>query len=157
MLSNVIFFCGNLYTHTKLCYNGCHGGGSVEIGQKLKAIRKQKDISQKALAEQSGVGLATIQRIEYGQFTPKRVTIHKLAKAMGIDDAELDDSLNEMLQKWNEQVNTEQLSKEVAVFDSLPNYDEDDLEVFRQFLSLNPDGKQKASEYIDLLMQKYAK
>ena len=58
---------------------------------------------------------------------------------------------------WDDYIDTESLSKEVQVWDTLPDYDEDDIEIFRQLLSLNPDGKQKVSEYIQDLIPKYKK
>lgn len=129
----------------------------MEIGENLKVIREQKNISQKQLSIDSGVGIATIQRIEYGQLHPKQTTLHKIAKALGVEDMELDDHLKEMVSRWNSQIDVESLTRETALFDTLPNYDSEDIETFRQFLSLNPDGKQKASEYIEFLMQKQEK
>lgn len=129
----------------------------MTIGQNIKSIRINQGISQKSLAEKSGVGLASIQRIEYGQLNPKRETLHKIAKALHVKDVDLDDHLKEMIQNWNNTIDTKSLSKEVQVWDDLPVYDEDDIEIFRQMLSLNPDGKQKVSEYINDLIPKYKK
>ena len=38
-----------------------------ELGQRLARIRKQQGFSQTALAEESGIGVATLRRIEAGQ------------------------------------------------------------------------------------------
>ena len=129
----------------------------MTIGQNIKSIRIKQGISQKSLAEKSGVGLASIQRIEYGQLNPKRETLHKIATALHVNDVYLDDHLKEMFQSWDDRIDTESLSKEVQVWDTLPDYDEDDIEIFRQLLSLNPDGKQNVSEYIQDLIPKYKK
>ena len=127
----------------------------MTIGQNIKTIRNQKGISQKKLADASGVGIATIQRIEYGQFTPKRDTIHKIAKALNVNDTELDDSLKEMIDRWDSQ-DTVRLSKKVQVWESITElFDKDTATFFQDFLSLNPEGQQKASEYMEFLMQKY--
>lgn len=56
----------------------------MTIGEKIKAIRTKKGISQAKLAEDSGIGVASIQRIEYGLFQPKKETVHKIAKALGV-------------------------------------------------------------------------
>jgi len=129
----------------------------VTIGQNIKSIRTKQGISQKTLAIKSGVGLASIQRIEYGQLNPKRETLHKIAKALHVNDIDLDDHLKEMFKSWDDHNDAESLSKEVQVWDTLPDYDEDDIEIFRQMLSLNPDGKQKVLEYIQDLIPKYKK
>lgn len=129
----------------------------MTVGQNIKSIRTKQGISQKTLAIKSGVGLASIQRIEYGQLNPKRETLHKIAKALHVNDIDLDDHLKEMLKSWDNHIDTESLSKEVQVWDNLPDYNEDDIEIFRQMLSLNPDGKQKVSEYIQDLIPKYKK
>lgn len=129
----------------------------MTIGQNIKSIRTKQGISQKTLAIKSGVGLASIQRIEYGQLNPKRETLHKIAKALHVNDIDLDDHLKEMFKSWDDHNDAESLSKEVQVWDTLPDYDEDDIEIFRQMLLLNPDGKQKVSTYIEDLIPKYKK
>lgn len=74
----------------------------MTTGENIRTIRKQKGISQQKLADLSGIGIASIQRIEYGQFTPKKETVHKIAKALEVEDTDLDDSLKEMIrQKTN--------------------------------------------------------
>jgi transcriptional regulator with XRE-family HTH domain len=54
----------------------------------LRHWRERKVLTQRELAAQSGVGLATIVRIEHGQ--PARVTtIRRLAAALGIAPEQL--------------------------------------------------------------------
>jgi len=48
----------------------------------LAALRKQEGLSQKELAERSGVGKATISRLERGA-NARYDTIDKLAEALG--------------------------------------------------------------------------
>ena len=56
---------------------------------RLRAIRERKLMSQEELARRSGVHAATISRIE-AQGTPARfVTIHKLARALGVKPEKL--------------------------------------------------------------------
>lgn len=51
--------------------------------EKLIMLRKQKDLSAEALAEASGVGRATITRIENGRTaTQNRTTVERLCKAL---------------------------------------------------------------------------
>ena len=50
----------------------------------IKTIREQKHLTQEELAEQSGLSVRTIQRIEAGQ-QPKGHTAKVLAQTLGID------------------------------------------------------------------------
>lgn len=50
----------------------------------IKTIREQKHLTQEELAEQSGISVRTIQRIEAGQ-EPKGHTAKALAKVLGLD------------------------------------------------------------------------
>jgi transcriptional regulator with XRE-family HTH domain len=59
------------------------------IGEKLRETRKRKLLTQQQLAERSGVGIATIIRIERNQVEPRGSTIRKLAEALGVDPHEL--------------------------------------------------------------------
>jgi transcriptional regulator with XRE-family HTH domain len=59
------------------------------IGEKLRDTRKRKLLTQAQLAERSGVGIATIIRIERNQVEPRGSTIRKLAAALEVEPEEL--------------------------------------------------------------------
>jgi transcriptional regulator with XRE-family HTH domain len=59
------------------------------IGEKLRETRKRKLLTQEQLSERSGVGIATIVRIERNQVEPRGSTIRKLAEALSVDPHEL--------------------------------------------------------------------
>jgi transcriptional regulator with XRE-family HTH domain len=59
------------------------------IGEKLRKTRKRKLLTQEQLAERSGVGIATIVRIERNQVEPRGSTIRKLAEALEVEPEEL--------------------------------------------------------------------
>jgi len=59
------------------------------IGDRLRDLRKRRLLTQEQLAERSGVGIATIVRIERNQVEPRGSTIRKLAEALDIDPEEL--------------------------------------------------------------------
>jgi transcriptional regulator with XRE-family HTH domain len=61
----------------------------VKIGANLKRERESRVLTQKMLAREAGVGYPTISRIENDLVEPHFSTIRKLAKALGIDPAEL--------------------------------------------------------------------
>lgn len=59
-------------------------GPRVDLGVRLRALRRQADLSQRQLAERSGVPQATIARIESGRTAdPSFRTIERLVEAVG--------------------------------------------------------------------------
>jgi len=56
----------------------------------LRDMRRRKALSQRDLAEKSGVAHATICRIERGKQKPIPLTHRKLAIALDIDPSELE-------------------------------------------------------------------
>jgi transcriptional regulator with XRE-family HTH domain len=59
------------------------------IGDKLRETRKRALLTQQQLADESGVGVTTIIRIERNQVEPHARTIRMLAKALGVEPREL--------------------------------------------------------------------
>ena len=55
----------------------------------LKDLRESKFLTQRELAEKSGVGVATIARVEKGIRQPTFRTIKRLAAALGVEPADL--------------------------------------------------------------------
>jgi len=55
----------------------------------LKEIREAQFMTQRELAEKSGVGVATIARMEKSKHQPTFRTIKRLAAALGVDPSEL--------------------------------------------------------------------
>ena len=59
------------------------------IGDRLRQTRKRALMTQEQLAERSGVGIATIVRIERNQVEPRGSTVRKLAEALEVPPYEL--------------------------------------------------------------------
>lgn len=55
------------------------------IGEKIKAVRLQKGVSQTALAKTLGVSTAMICQYKVGKRKPKVETLSKIAGALGVD------------------------------------------------------------------------
>lgn len=69
------------------------------LSQKVKELRNRKGISQEVLADESGLSLRTIQRIENNETVPRGDTLKKIAKALDtsvdeIVDWEVNEDLN---------------------------------------------------------------
>jgi transcriptional regulator with XRE-family HTH domain len=62
---------------------------SKRLGENLKRIRTEKDISQGDIARELGVDRGFISTIENGKTNPTLATITKLAKAVGVTTNEL--------------------------------------------------------------------
>ena len=132
----------------------------MDIGEKIRTIRKQKGIKQKDLAKQVGLTTNGLQKIEYGEVTPKATTVHKIASALNVSDIDLDDRLQEMLVEWNDKFlsTMDTLREDAKIFDQIiKRYGQETASTINDFLSLDPEGQEKASEYIDFLMQKHRK
>ena len=61
----------------------------VYVGQKLKAIRTWRLLTQEELAERAGVSAATVVNVERNKQEPQFRTIRKLAEALSVDPTEL--------------------------------------------------------------------
>jgi transcriptional regulator with XRE-family HTH domain len=56
----------------------------MEIGERLRAIREQKDLSQGDIEKRTGLLRCYISRVENGHTVPAIETIEKLARAMEV-------------------------------------------------------------------------
>jgi DNA-binding XRE family transcriptional regulator len=59
------------------------------VGEKLRGLREGKFLSHRELATRAGVSPTTVLNLEAGKAEPQRRTIRKLARALGVDPAEL--------------------------------------------------------------------
>lgn len=57
--------------------------------EQIRTLRKAKGLSQEALAENAGINLRTLQRIESGSVVPRGETLRLLAQALDISVEEL--------------------------------------------------------------------
>lgn len=60
------------------------------IGGTLRKARKEAKLTQEQLAEKSGLPQSHISRIESGKHSPSRITIEKIAKALGRNVTDFD-------------------------------------------------------------------
>lgn len=54
-----------------------------ELGRRLTALRKERNLTQEELVEKSHVSVRTIQRIENGEVLPRMLTVKILLEALG--------------------------------------------------------------------------
>ena len=56
----------------------------MPLADTLALLRARKQLTQRQLATQSGVGTATVNRIEGGDYVPNLLTLDKLARALDV-------------------------------------------------------------------------
>lgn len=61
----------------------------MDISEAVKAWRGRRGLSQWELADKSGVGYATIARLETARIDPRLSTLERLAEALDVDVAGL--------------------------------------------------------------------
>ena len=62
-----------------------------DLAKRVKKLRNRKGMSQEILAEESGLSLRTIQRIENGETEPTGDTLKRLSNALNVNPDELID------------------------------------------------------------------
>lgn len=56
----------------------------VNVGENLRRLREQRDLTIRALADQSGLAINTISLIENGKSSPSVNTLQQIASALGV-------------------------------------------------------------------------
>lgn len=64
---------------------------NTDLAKRVKDLRKRKGMSQELLAENSGLSLRTVQRIENGETQPTGDSIKRLSSALNVTPNELID------------------------------------------------------------------
>lgn len=61
----------------------------VYVGDRLKALRIERALTQQELAEKAGIAPNTVARLERNETEPHMSTVRKLADALGVKPARL--------------------------------------------------------------------
>lgn len=89
----------------------------MTVGQNIRAIRKERGLTQNQLGELCGIKEANIRKYELGKANPKIETIEKIAKALGVPIVRIKEDLT-----WAEHQNTEeikQLERSTLLFEGI--------------------------------------
>ncbi|MGC4041196.1 MAG: helix-turn-helix transcriptional regulator [Flavobacterium sp.] len=62
---------------------------SYKVGQRIKEIRTEKNISQQDLASKCNFEKSNMSRIEAGRTDPKLTTLERVSKGLDVDIKEL--------------------------------------------------------------------
>ena len=63
--------------------------GLANAGKRIKALRRKRGLSQKQLAEISGIAQSSISHIETGDRSPTLRTVEKIAMGLEVQPGEL--------------------------------------------------------------------
>jgi len=63
--------------------------GQAQLGERIRQLRRQAGLTQKELAERSGIGRVTLSRLESGDHSPRYRTLVALAEALGVSVTDL--------------------------------------------------------------------
>lgn len=64
----------------------------MNLGDKIKKLREEKNLSQQDLADMADVAKSTIQRIEKGKYNPSIILLRKIAESLEFKIVSLDKS-----------------------------------------------------------------
>lgn len=127
------------------------GGLSMGMGDRIKYLRLQADMTQEQLGEVIGVQKSAIRKYEKGEIENiKRSSIKKMADLFGVSPC--------YLMGFDEDDNSMKIQEEVKFIEQIQKqYGESAVDILRLFMSLNTSGKKKAIETLEDLssIQKY--
>lgn len=136
----------------------------MKLGQQIREIRLEKNLSQRALGEKAGMSQQQIAQYESGKRLPKPSSIIKIADALNVDLSVFTTLYqNEIMGYSSQAVNAGQQLLDnciSAVKESAHYAVERGNEVLREiketqlmdnFRSLNSEGQNKAIEHVEML------
>lgn len=134
----------------------------MTMGERIKALREDKRMSQEELGKLCGVNRAAVNKWEKGQVENiKRSTIQKLSDIFDVTPCyimcfdEDTKATQEELTQFDETFNKDgRLKKEVALIEEIQaQYGSDTVQIIQIFNELNDKGKQKALENLSDLSE----
>ena len=147
MLSNVIIKAKRRYFY------------NMDIGDKIKKIRREKNLTQKELAQKLGTSPQNLAQYENGKRNPKLKTIRQLADALNVPLYELvtdwrSFSQKELLEDFTndshvitEEININDL--ETSTNELLEKLNNSYVSIRLSYKVLNTAGKKKLAEYAE--------
>ncbi len=103
----------------------------MTVGQEIRRLREDKGWSQAKLAAAAEMGVSGVSQIETGSRNPSAVTLAKLAKALGVEMADLFPKGQSPLPFESEERRQASMENLAALIDSM---DDEQLIRFREFL-----------------------
>jgi transcriptional regulator with XRE-family HTH domain len=92
----------------------------MKLHEKIKALRKEREISQEMLAEQAQINISYLSRLENGHNEPSVEVFKRIADALGVSADYLLDESDEITEV---RLEDKALSERVRMIDSLDEAD----------------------------------
>lgn len=125
----------------------------MTVGENIRTLRKKRNLTQKELAERTGIAEITIRQYEAGKYNPKLDPLRKIAAVLGVYISEIRPdwssySNEELSTDWREG-NPGNISHKEAI--ELGGYPLNDSEkpLLVNYRQLNLKGKRKAADFIE--------
>ncbi len=134
----------------------------MDIGKKIKQLRKEKKITQSELGKRMGISQQQIAQYENGKLNPKLETLHRIADALQIPHSVLYNDISpkekgelvkrdimDIINTLNlEIVDIEDKSNITGIITETVNKKKNYIKLYDK---LNPTGQSKAIEQVELL------
>lgn len=82
----------HVYNYKIICYSSFEVE-EMSVSENIKNLRKQRNMTQKQLAAQTGLAVITIQQYEAGKYVPKIEALKKIAVALECEVSDIDESI----------------------------------------------------------------
>lgn len=102
----------------------------LQIGLKIQALRKTKNLTQEQLSEGVGVSWRTISNLETGKVIPKLLLIYDLAQYF---DVSIDELVNNNVKKVKSRT---RLQQETQVIETIQALDDNTLLYIKEYILL---------------------
>lgn len=121
----------------------------MEIGKRIKMLRKSVGLTQDELGEKLGVKKAAIQKYESGSIVNLKIeTIKKLAELFEVTPAYIMG-----WDKFDEEINNDKLKKQIRLAELLSDkFDDEVVDVIFRSFELNEEGQDRLFSYMQDLI-----
>ena len=114
--------------------------GSIDIGAQLRSLRKSRAITLSEVAQQSGLSISYISKIERDQVKPSFDVLHRIVEVLGLT---LGDVVNSALPAPDDPSASEFERQAAALQQSFSSLLESDREILLEFVEFLKDRAQK--------------
>lgn len=120
----------------------------MTIGQRIKAARLSAGMTQQELADKLGISFVGVSQWENDKRNPKRETLDKIAKVLGVRRRDLEDSSN--WSEYDKGVDTENLAAQVPLAELVQaRYGKEAVEILAHYDEINPQEWARLSKLIE--------
>lgn len=126
----------------------------MTTGEKIRQVRKRRNLTQKQLGELAGIAEPTIRRYELGKLNPKFETLQKIASALDVYIADLLDTQSADIYQAGIDLGSDLEEWQNHIIDELWKRDgysgsDNEVRLIRSFSRLTDEGQLKTIQYVE--------